>query len=331
MPYDTPHPSIGMPFNQPCPSHAAANRAVEPATGLSYRDTEQSAAGPNFHPLIQQKRLVTGQRKGDVPQAVSAGRRALHAECRGRPCLAAAVPLGAQACDCGRAFVCNVCLAGGPLPPCLLNHLHPQAPRRLSNLTLGAHPCCNCPQIKQYRGLPFKVKARGIFNATGLNEGIVLVSRLESDGCAHQSLHSLVDSELAGYLPACLPASLLPQGSNLDVNKQPTQYESSLERPITTIFTGALRWCGWQCGSLVGSAGVLATPYCPSSCAQYMLQCATKHALHLNLPASVHFPTPHRQPRAREQGGGLPVHPDRRLVPGLRPGAVRGVERCDRL
>lgn len=63
-----------MPFNQPCPSHAAANRAVEPATGLSYRDTDLSAAGPNFHPLIQQKRLVTGQRKGDVPQAVSAGR-----------------------------------------------------------------------------------------------------------------------------------------------------------------------------------------------------------------------------------------------------------------
>lgn len=32
-----------------------------------------------------------------------------------------------------------------------------------------------CQQIKQYRGLPFKTKARGIFNATGLNEGIVLV------------------------------------------------------------------------------------------------------------------------------------------------------------
>lgn len=35
------------------------------------------------------------------------------------------------------------------------------------------------PQIKQYRGLPFKAKARGIFNATGLNEGIVFVSLWE--------------------------------------------------------------------------------------------------------------------------------------------------------
>lgn len=31
-------------------------------------------------------------------------------------------------------------------------------------------------QIKEYRGLPFRAKARGIFNATGLNEGIVFVS-----------------------------------------------------------------------------------------------------------------------------------------------------------
>ncbi|PRW44956.1 croquemort-like mating [Chlorella sorokiniana] len=102
----------------------AANRPVEPASGLSYRDTDQSLAGPNFHPLIQQKRLVTGQRKGDMPQV-----------------------------------------------------------------------------IKQYRGLPFKAKAQGIFNATGLNEGIVF-------------------------------------GSNFDIDEQPTQYESSLERPITSIFTG---------------------------------------------------------------------------------------------
>lgn len=63
------------------PLPTAANRTVDPAMGLSYRDTDQSAAGPNFHPLIQQKRLVTGQRKGDTPQVVRV-RRSYPAFCR---------------------------------------------------------------------------------------------------------------------------------------------------------------------------------------------------------------------------------------------------------
>ena len=50
-------------------------------SGLSYRDTDQSAAGPNFHPLIQQKRLVTGQRKEDMPQVVRGMRRGESAGC----------------------------------------------------------------------------------------------------------------------------------------------------------------------------------------------------------------------------------------------------------
>lgn len=47
----------------------AANRTVS-FTQLSYRDTDVSAGGPNFHPLIQQKRLATGQAKDDFPQVV---------------------------------------------------------------------------------------------------------------------------------------------------------------------------------------------------------------------------------------------------------------------
>lgn len=37
---------------------------------LSYRDTDTSMAGPNFHPLVQQKRLTTGQKEDDWPQLV---------------------------------------------------------------------------------------------------------------------------------------------------------------------------------------------------------------------------------------------------------------------
>lgn len=36
---------------------------------LSYRDTDVGA----YHPLILQKRLVTGAAKGDFPQGVSGG------------------------------------------------------------------------------------------------------------------------------------------------------------------------------------------------------------------------------------------------------------------
>lgn len=242
-----------------------ANRTVEPATGLSYRDTDQSAAGPNFHPLIQQKRLVTGQRKGDTPQAVRAWAE-LGLGGMGRD----AWSMHAAESGCRRwpACHCPSCLPS----LCHRAHFHSTthpAPR------LNTCPCarrlpCRCPQIKQYRGVPFKARARGIFNATGLNEGIVFVSGqqllLPVIGCvcyachAPPSRHSLLRCRRASDHAPPLPATFAsntrvvnccgsafscahPQGSNFDTSEEPTQYESSLERPVTTIFTGMWGCC----------------------------------------------------------------------------------------
>lgn len=87
------HSTPGLPpLASLAPLPTAASRTVEPATGLSYRDTDQSVAGPNFHPLIQQKRLVTGQRKGDTPQVVRL-RRSYPALCWPASCAPVSVGL----------------------------------------------------------------------------------------------------------------------------------------------------------------------------------------------------------------------------------------------
>ncbi len=116
---------------------AAANRPVEPGTGLSYRDTDQSAAGPNFHPLIQQKRLVTGQRKGDKPQVVRPGQLGL--EVGTSNCCTPAVhhaSLPAFVCVGVAFLICTICLAHHH-QPCLHESLH------LALLSKTADPLCH--------------------------------------------------------------------------------------------------------------------------------------------------------------------------------------------
>jgi hypothetical protein len=82
------------------------------------------------------------------------------------------------------------------------------------------------PQVLQYRGIPFKPKRQGLLNSSGLNEGIV-------------------------------------QGTNFKTSVFPLQYESALERPVRTGFTGAqspLRLCVAPCVTLRGG-GHIAVPF----------------------------------------------------------------------
>lgn len=127
--------------------------------------------------------------------------------------------------------------------------------------------------------------------------------------------------------PAHLAAPFLPpQGSNFDTSEQPTQYESSIERPITSIFTGApvyrirlVRLVRLVCR--IRLEWLVAVIW-PSALAPHHL------ALHFRYSANL---IPGRQLCSGQEGGGLSVHHDRGLVPGLQRSAVPGVEERDRL
>lgn len=57
----------------PAPRPAVVNASLSFGQ-LSYRDTDATpASSARYHPLIQQKRLVTGQAKGSEAQAVRGG------------------------------------------------------------------------------------------------------------------------------------------------------------------------------------------------------------------------------------------------------------------
>lgn len=56
-------------------------------------------------------------------------------------------------------------------------------------------------------------------------------------------------------------SATLPQGPNFKASATPTQYESSLERPITAHFTGAPRWlCALHAPRRTTSAGICPAP-----------------------------------------------------------------------
>lgn len=65
-----------------------------------------------------------------------------------------------------------------------------------------------------------------------------------------EAVHSLCTLLKSAHLAS---PSRPPQGSNFDTSEQPTQYESSIERPITSIFTGA-PVCGIRLERLVKAA-----------------------------------------------------------------------------
>ena len=184
----------------------------------------------------------------------------------------------------------------------------------------------NMPQVLQYRGLPFEMRARGILNATGLSEGIVQArvwggaegggdarGRLpwrrglqtwqgrrcacSAASCARTHAPDPRDPVPPSPPHACLPflpAPHPPQGPNFKTSTSPLSHESYLSRAVQAVFTGARR----QGAAKVAGAGEAAAVAPSSAASQLAKPCR---------PPSRRPPPTRRQPHRGQGRGGAPV------------------------
>lgn len=178
------------------------------------------------------------------------------------------------------------------------------------------------------------MRARGILNATGLNEGIVQARgagqawvgtergdgdqwRLRCSAGASQQQPSPLPGSMASHPTPRPHPPTCQQGTNFETSTSPVLYESYLSRPLQAVFTGAPPPGGEHgpaAGRGVGMASAAPAPR------PRLLRLALLHTHHAHQPTTSLHPTPpHPKPHA---GNNIEVKGVSAYQYSLAPGSV---------